>query len=276
LSKKFRFTIMLKDICISKSQVSLDQIVNAGSLKEFIEEYVEKNRALPTSALQIFSRGKLQGIIEAIRMLRSLYAFNVEVYFITPFGLVWEDEPLVPYRECLDTLSIDKIRRLFSIFNAEDYIYDVLESQPDFLYLYVNTKILKLLDLINYVSKETLTILVLDTGLFTNRPNIKAVYPSSSLLTIFKKYGLKINSDNFPGAFLLYLSKLLYRLSFEMGSRKFLEYLQRVKNSPKDFLALITSPESLYYVEKARDQSILRFIRAMGENRDKEKSNYNQ
>jgi len=261
LTKKFRFTVMLKDICIPSARVSINDIISVGSLKEFIEEHVEKYHILPTTAIQVFSRGKLQGLSEAIRILRSLTVFDVEVYFITPIGLLWEDEPLIPYAGCLDDISIESMKRLFRIFNTEDAIYDIIETQPDFLYLYVNTKLIKLLDLINYIPRDTLTILVSDTGLIANRENIRAIYPSSSLITIFKKYGLKISSENFPGTFLLYLSRFLYKLSFEMNTEKFIEYLLKVKSDPKDFLSIITSPEALIFVEKAKDQSILKFIR---------------
>jgi len=252
---------MLKDICLPYADIPLEEIVNAGGLKEFIEEYVESGKPFPLSALQIFNRGKLQGLSEAIRLLRSIKVFDVELYFITPIGLLWEDEPLIPYKGCLDALQIDAVRRLFTMFNVNDAIYDILETQSDFLYLYVNTKILKLLKLIDYIPKQTISLIVSDTGLSIKRKHIRPVYPSTHLLLVFKKYGLKITHENFPGMFLLHFARFLFRLSFEMGSDKFMDYLLKIKNSPDDFLDIVTSPEILCYAERARDQSLLKFIR---------------
>lgn len=266
LSKKFRFVIMLKDVCDSKSKVSIIDIINAGGLKEFIEEHIEKREILPGSAIQVFSRKKLHGLVEAVRMLRSLNIFNVEVYFITPFGLIWEDEPLVPYSGCLDELSLETIKHFFSIFNVSEHIFDLIESEPDLLYIYVNNKLLKVLSLIEYIPRNTLAIIVSDTGFISNRSNIKAVYPSQSLITIFRKYGVKITQETFAGSFLYYLSLFLFKLSNDAEKDFLHNYLKTAKSRPKEFLDLITSPEALIFLEKSRNQSILRFIKKSDSN----------
>jgi len=261
LSKRFRFVIILKDICNGRSKVSIRDIINAGGLKEFIEEHVEKKGILPSSAIQVFSRKKLQGLIEAIRMLRSLNTFDVEVYFITPFGLLWEDEPIVPYSECLDELTPETIKHFFSVFNVDESIFDLIESEPDLLYVYVNNKLLRILDLIEYIPRNTLAIVVSDTGFISNRDNIKAVYPSQSLITIFRKYGVKISQDTFAGSFLYYLSLFFFKLSNEAKKDFLSNYLRTAKNRPREFLDLITSPEALIFLEKSKNQSILKFIK---------------
>ncbi len=270
LSKKFRFVIILKDFCDNEGKVSINDIINAGGLKEFIEEHVEKERILPSSAIQSFSRKKLQGLIDAIRTLRSLNLFDVEVYFLTPIGLLWEDEPIIPYRECLDNMSLDTIRQFFKIFKIDEAIFELIESEPDFLYIYINNKLMKLLDLMEYIPRNTLAIIVSDTGFISRRNNIKAIYPSKSLITIFRKYGVKIPQETFAGSFLYYLSLFLFKLANEAKKDFLVNYLHNIKNRPREFLDMITSPEALIFLEKSKNQSILKFIR--GSDRDAERT----
>lgn len=252
---------MLKDICDNRSKISIRDIINAGGLKEFIEEHVEKEGILPSSAIQVFSRKKLQGLIEAIRMLRSLNTFDVEVYFITPFGLLWEDEPVIPYTGCLDELTVETIKHFFNVFRVDEAIFDLIESEPDLLYVYVNNKLLRILSLIEYIPRSTLAIIASDTGFISRRDNIKAVYPSKSLITIFRKYGVKISQDTFAGSFLYYLSLFFFKLTNEAKKDFLIRYLNSAKNNPREFLDLITSPEALIFLEKSKNQSILRFIK---------------
>ncbi len=278
MARKFRFVLMLKDICFPTAEIDLRQIMVSGGLRKAIEEYVKSGKIIPLTAIQIFNRGKLRGIPDSVRILRSLNVFDVELYFITPIGLIWEEEPLVPYKHCLDELSIDDITKFFQDSKTDEAIYDVLESQPDFLYLYVNTKLIKLLDLVSYIPKDTVCFLVADIGISVKRENIKPLYPSPAILSIFKKYKLKISSDNFPSMMLWYISLVFSRLSREMKPESFLNYLLNIKNNPSEFLNMITSPELLYYVEKARDQSLLRFFdrerKKRGEKDAQKRDNY--
>lgn len=261
MSRRIRVTIIMKDCCYRSSKVSIKDILDAGGLKEFIEEIYRKRGIIPNSAIQLFSVGKNKGVVEAIKILKEIKLFDTELYFITPIQLLTAEDLVIPYRECLDDLSIDEIKRFFNIFNVTDEILEIIESQPEILYIYANNKLIKILGLLDYIPKNTIAFLAMDSPAISRLKNLRVVYPTHKTISQLRKMGVRISQENFGGAFLHYFALVLSKLFLEMGLENFINYIEMAKGRPEILFDIVLSCEAYSMIKRGRIESLLKFLK---------------
>ncbi|MHA1615992.1 MAG: hypothetical protein ACTSX9_01625 [Candidatus Njordarchaeales archaeon] len=258
---EIRLVALIKDVCFPQSKISVKDIIDAGGLREFIEETYNKYKISPSTALRVFSVGRNKGLLEAIKILKSIDVIDFEIYFLTPFQVLTEEDLVFPYRECLDSLSIDDIKKYFEIFGVADEVLEIIESQPDILYIYANSKLVKFLKLLDYVPKGTIGILAIDTPAVSKLENLKIVYPTHKTIVQLKKVGAKIRTENFGGSLLTHIAIVLNKLSMEMKRDNFVNFIRMAKDKSDFFFEAIFGSEVYNAIKKEMLPSLLKFLK---------------
>jgi len=255
-----RLLIITKDFGDPKSDISVDNIIDAGGLREFVEEYVRTRPSYPPTAFQLFSK-KIKGLDFAVRLFRQIKKIECEVYFITPFAVLIEDEPVIPYKEGIDDIPLEKLRKLFELFGVSDRIYALLESQPEFLIFITNVKLIKMLDLFQNISKNTIAFILSKTPIESYKEHIKTVYPNPYYNRLLRHVEPKLSHDNFITVFLKSIAKIFLKLYEEMGDEKFYNFMKDAKENPSDFFNLILDENMFREIGESRDADLLKFFR---------------
>ena len=251
---------LIKDKKLPHPEVPLENIIDAGGLKEFIEDYVRDQKKYPLTAAQVFYK-VMRNIENAQRVAKQIKNVNVEVYFLTPFGVLIEEDPLVSYDKCIDDIGFDRLKFYFDMFMVTDDLYELLESQPDILIAWLNSKIVKITNIFEYIPRSTLSFILLDRAFETKYAHIKIIYPNPVFTRLLKIAEPRVTSENFSELFIKSIARILYNLMLEMGYEKFVEFISNGKDDPNDFFNLILSNESFSTIGESKGDSLLKFFK---------------
>lgn len=152
--------ILSQDIPFSNPNVNLADIFAKGGLKPFISSRFSEN--IPTSsAIKIFNHGKLKGLTSGIEFLRESGEY-VDLFFLTPFGLLHSQQILVEYQPCTRNLPEDRLEYFLSESNMETHIQKTLEDRSQLLIVYMSHRLWKSLNFLDYIPADTPTIFISD------------------------------------------------------------------------------------------------------------------
>lgn len=253
-AKKFNITFLVKDICPRNAKISIREILSMGELKSYINKNLGSSKIRVTRAINLFDNGILKGIYNATRLFRSIGIINVDSYFVTPFGVLWEEDLVIPYKECLDKLPWDIVSEL--VGKNKDKIYEIIEEEPDFLLIYLDHRLIKQMDLLSYISKNTLTIILSDVYLTSKKDNISVITISKRNISKFKKLGIKISQSNFVGAYFELIAQIFLQLYQEMGKDKFILFIDNQRVKPREFLSLFIEPDLIAKLRNVQNESL--------------------
>lgn len=152
--------ILAQDVCFPDPKVGLEEILAKEGLKSFVSSRFRED-ILTSSALQLFDQGELEGLKAGVHSLRESGA-NVELYFLTPFGLIHSQQIIVEYEECIKKISKSRLEYFLSENRVEFHLQQLLERRPSILIAYLEHRLWRGLNFIDYIPGESVTILLSD------------------------------------------------------------------------------------------------------------------
>ena len=216
-----------------KAQISVWDI-ESSDLYSFLSRLRSEGKYVPTAAAMVYYHvlDKMPRILSQIREM----GMEATTYFVTPYTVAREDDYVIVVRECLDSLSIAELEKLFEIFRVRDRVYDLLEQDFYLAVICMNRKLLRVLDLDYYIPTSKPIIIVSDV--YTSpKSNVLVITPTHFLsrrITKSPTYG-----PEFCMSILSYLSKAMAYLHKHIGKQHFRELLR----SPPEFFQIVFSLE---------------------------------
>lgn len=226
--------VIAQDEPFEQPLVSIDDILSFSSYGEFLN-HVLRQGAEPIPAIRAFARGRNKHLPDMVRRLR-ISGFDVSVYFLTPFALLGEEDLVVPYRQTLREMPLDRLRYLWEELGVIDALSQVLESEPH------------------------LVLFLLD-GRLAHEARAPEIVPSNSLALIISEKVLPIAQRNVCAV-------TEHHLQQRLGP-KFLDELARrlVMLEPQLASRSLTAQRLLTLLvrhEPSQEQTILKFVRLCG------------
>ncbi len=208
---------------------------------------------MPQSSINIFSSvyTRLPRILSIFRTIDP----STSVCFITPLGVLCENDPAICYEECFDELSTSTIRTIFEKFDVMETIYDMLEEDFDLLIFCSSSKLLRVLEIEYYLPANRPSIIV-SNAYTTDRSNIYTITLNHYLTSRLRRIYDKIALVDLYQHVLEFIAKALD----DLASRGYkLKYLF---TRPEDLHKTIFSPEMLDKILRVgrRQDKLLRFI----------------
>ena len=202
----------------------------------------------PQSALSTYSTiyTKLPRIASLFRSIDA----DSKVYFLTPLGLLSENDPAIWYEECFADIPPDRLRKILQKFGGLDKIYDILEERFDLAIFCLSTRLLKVVELEYFVPTDKPCIVVSDAYSSTKH-NIYSITPNHFLVSRLRKTYGKVTITDIYQYSLEYIAKSLSIIKDELGNIK----------------SLFRQPETLF--QKIFSQKILNTIFAPSKKQNK-------
>ncbi len=234
---------VLQDQCFESGEAySIEDILAYGDLKNFIENAPRERPVRFDAAFKVYQKTRLKNMISKIRKLRTFRGIEYELYFLTPFGLVYETEFIVPYKECLRKLSIGRIKYLLGEVNALQKLQFLLNMGDfDLFVLVLDRKLYQSLNIEEFMDESRKYIVILDSALVAKKGNVLILYPSKYYEQKLEKlFGKRF--DDLVSAYIDVLARLLNLL--QKGTLNF-DYFTSKLAKPDDLFNLLKEFESI-------------------------------
>ncbi len=237
-----RIVILSSDNYFKKHQVSLDEILSYGEYGEFLGDAISKGLK-PVKALRMLYKNG-SSFLELRERLKK-HDISVELYFIAPFGVLRENDLIIPYAPKLNELTMEKLAFFFTENNIIECVQKILEEEPDIIIIALPYKIIKALGVLSYISRNTIAIIISD--------KVSPMYE--------RNIGFLVNKPFSPKTCATIISKLLRRILWLAKENKI-----------KDILAERSANKLISnYLEERRDLSLMKYI-LQGEKNDKKEN----
>ncbi len=234
---------ILQDQCFEGEGVySIEDVLAYGDLKSFIENAPRERPVRFDAAFKVLQRTRLKSMISKIRKLRTFRGIEYDLYFLTPFGLVYETEFIVPYRECLRSLTIERVKYLLGEANALQKMRFLLgEGDFDIFVLILDRKLYQSLNIEGFMDESRKYIVILDSALVTEKKNVIFLYPSKyyeqKLERLFRK-----RFDDLISAYIDLVTRVLNLLQREVLN---IDYFMSRLTKAEDLFNLLREHESI-------------------------------
>jgi len=206
--------MIFQDQCGYSDAVSIEDVFSFGTLKNFLIHSDKYSKYMRDTASKVILGTKSKRTISIIKELKKVPSINLEVYFITPLGLLYEADLLIPYRECIDSLSSEKLGYLFKETGLEDSLIDLLNRvDVDIFILNMKHRTMKLLNIEENIHSKSLYIIITERPYRVDKENVIILYPSDYFINKLRKGHGKASKETFLQNVLEAIQRFLVKLS---------------------------------------------------------------
>lgn len=166
-------TIVAQDEPFERPLVSLDDILAFSSYGEFLSSAIRRGLT-PIPAIRAFARGRNKHVPDLIRRLR-MASIRVDVYFISPFALLREEDLVIPYSETTRELSPRRLKYLWEELSVLERLAHIFESEPHLILLLLDSKLAQELQVWEFIPLNSPAILISERALPVSQRNFCTV-----------------------------------------------------------------------------------------------------
>ncbi len=209
--RKFSIGVLLQDNCINrKISYSIDDVLIYGDIEKFIKQASKEEPVYYETAYKLLLEERKRKILDELKALKKLTNVEVGIKFITPFGLIKENDFMIPYKECIQSIGKQRLMYLFQESNLEDDLFNFIAQESNLVNIMViNRRILQLLQLEDMFNDKSLYILILDKPYYVKKDNVISIFPNQYMISKIREVIPKTRFERFVPDVLYLLVRFL-------------------------------------------------------------------